>query len=137
MSTVDQDLNFILNGGKISKKLKSKTKTKLKKVNPNTSGKNKTKKNKKSHSDKSIEASIIMRDIEISDEFENNAKQSRLNARPNIVKKDADENTEYISVKNEKKGSINNSYKPYDLTFLKRLEFTKNQQTDTDSENLQ
>ena len=107
-NTIDDDLNFILNGG-------AKTKSKSKKTS-------KTKSKSKTRS-KIVEAGKIIVDDNSYDKNKETTKQKikPTQERPRVIKKNADENKEYISVKTEKPAKSDNTYKEYDIAFLKRM----------------
>ena len=130
MGSIDEDLKLILAGGA----KKKKTKSAKKQVN----NKNKKQKSKSTKQTKSktktqkvfIEAGKLIKDTDseilIDPMPEQVQKQNKkLQQRPRVVKKSADENKEYISVKTEKTPKSDNTYKPYDIAFLKRLQKSK------------
>lgn len=130
-TSIDKDLRKILTGGaqlktknKIKGKSKSKTKTKTK-----SKSKSKTQLKKKENGIiKSLRNELLV------NEMMANAEMSRPK-RPIVVKKNADENKEYISVKKEKISKEDNTYKQYDVAFLKRLKRSKADVISSDEEN--
>lgn len=134
-TSIDKDLRKILTGGaqlKTKNKIKGKSKSKNK-----TKTKTKTKSKSKSKTQlKKKENGIIksLRNELLVNEMMANAEMSRPK-RPIVVKKNADENKEYISVKKEKISKEDNTYKQYDVAFLKRLKRSKADVISSDEEN--
>lgn len=119
LTSIDQDLHNILTGGAKSTKNKKTTKSikSIKQVK-----KAKSIKSIKSTGSKKKSKSINL--LESGNETKNDFELAR-QKRPIVAKKNADDNKEYISVKNEKPPKTDNSYKPYDMAFLKRLKKSK------------
>ncbi len=134
-NTIDDDLNFILNGGAKKSKTKNKSKSKSKSKPKSGSKSKKTKIVIEAGSIiKNTETDITDKTNEISENIDTiKPDQSRLQ-RPRIIKKNADENKEYISVKTEKPTKKDNSYKTYDVAFLKRLQKSKIESNTTEEE---
>lgn len=122
MSTsIDQDLHNILTGGAKSNKNKKSKQTKSTKEAGPTKSIKKVKSTKKAGSKKKSKSINLS---ESGNETKNDFELAR-QRRPIVAKKNADDNKEYISVKNEKPSKTDNSYKPYDMAFLKRLKKSK------------
>lgn len=148
MSSIDNDLQLILSGemvltGGAKKKNTSsikKTKKKTKSVDKISSKKRSSVKRssvkrssvkKVKNTKRIVEAANLIKDNEnelLSSDVEtfkseySKSSDKKLQERPRVVKKSADENKEYISVKAEKLSKSDNTYKPYDVAFLKRLQ---------------
>lgn len=147
IKSIDQALDDIITGGAKAKtktknkaktkskgKSKGKTKTKSKTANRDDKIKKakKVKKTKKTNKSKTLtESGNIKNDFVIDDTEKTNLSRQK---RPIILKKNADENTEYKSVKNEKPSKTDNTYKPYDVAFLKRLKRSKQETITSDEE---
>lgn len=139
---IDKDLELILNSksnsiltGGAKKKSKSKAKSKVKSKSKPI--KKMSKKTKLKQKKIVVEAGNLIKDTE-SEKSQSEKSQSEKSKpkfqRQRVVKKNADENTEYISVKAEKPSKVDNTYKPYDIAFLKRLQKSKVENNTTDEE---
>ena len=129
-NTIDDDLNFILNGGAKSKSKSKQPSSKSKSKQPSSKSKSKQPSSKSKSKSKSkkhlkvVEAGKIIMDDDNNTKSEETTKQHKIKPtqeRPRVVKKNADENKEYISVKTEKPTKSDNTYKDYDVAFLKRM----------------
>lgn len=148
--SIDEQLNFILNGGSnkkpLNKKksiLKSKSKSKSKKngsKNIKSGSQKKTKLNKPSKLSKINrieENGVIMKEVDVDELIKSKENKNRDQGREHrqkIIKKSADENHEYISVKEEKPRNTDNTYKSYDIAFLKRLQKSKMESNASDEQ---
>jgi hypothetical protein len=134
MTKIDEDLEKILaetpntsvqTGG--AKKAKKASTKKVKKASTKKVKKASTK--VKKASTKAKKASTKKNSVKVFSEggIIKNENNASLQQRPRVIKKNADENKEYISVKTEKPQKSDNSYRPYDIAFLKRIQKSKDE----------